>query len=92
MVDGVQRCFTTYFPLDREGEILPLMITSNCYGKDTLGALQMKKTNHAWNEAASQFGYARIGVSTPEGIPLIWAFQIFDLMCSSHGPWCSRKK
>jgi len=67
MVEDVQRCFTTYFPLVREGEILPLMITSNCYGKDTLGGIQMKKTNHAWNEAASQFGYARIGVSTPEG-------------------------
>jgi len=69
MVDDVQRCFTTYIPLDIQPEKLPLplMITSNCYGRDTLGGLQMKKTKHDSNEAASQFGYARIGVSTPEG-------------------------
>merc|ERR1711874_407102 len=66
ILDDVQRCFTTYIPLNRTGEKLPLMISPNCYARDKLESIQMGSSSHVWNEAASQFGYARIGISTPE--------------------------
>merc|ERR1712156_925214 len=34
--DGVQRCFTVFHPLERAGESLPVVISSQCYGKDKL--------------------------------------------------------
>ena len=37
--DGVQRCFTVFHPLERAGESLPVVISSQCYGKDKLQRL-----------------------------------------------------
>merc|ERR1711992_431807 len=65
--DGVQRCFTVFHPLERAGEILPVVISPQCYGKDSLGSISMKNENAADNKAAARYGYARIGVSTPDG-------------------------
>merc|ERR1712156_350812 len=65
--DGVQRCFTVFHPLERAGESLPVVISSQCYGKDKLQSISMKNENAADNKAAARYGYARIGVSTPDG-------------------------
>merc|ERR1712241_1550192 len=40
--DGVQRCFTVFHPLERAGESLPVVISSQCYGKDKLQSISMK--------------------------------------------------
>merc|ERR1711963_1057839 len=65
--DGVQRCFTVFHPLERAGESLPVVISPQCYGKDKLQSISMKNENAADNKAAARYGYARIGVSTPDG-------------------------
>merc|ERR1712241_121389 len=65
--NGVQRCFTVFHPLARAGETLPVVISSQCYGKDKLQSISMKNENAADNKAAARYGYARIGVSTPDG-------------------------
>merc|ERR1711881_209533 len=65
--DGVQRCFTVFHPLQRADESLPVVISSQCYGKDSLGSISMKNENAADNKAAARYGFARIGVSTPDG-------------------------
>merc|ERR1712223_1541807 len=65
--DGVQRCFTVFHPLERAEESLPVVISSQCYGKDKLQSISMKNENAADNKAAARYGYARIGVSTPDG-------------------------
>merc|ERR1739844_439783 len=65
--DGVQRCFTVFHPLDRAGESLPVVISSQCYGKDNLQSISMTNENTADNKAAARYGFARIGVSTPDG-------------------------
>jgi hypothetical protein len=62
----VQRCFTIYFPLDRATEQLPVLFSPNCYAEDTLDSLHMGKESSDPNKAASRYGYARIGVSTPD--------------------------
>ena len=67
MVKDVQRCFTIYFPPNRVGEKLPVMINSNCYSKDKLSGLSMTNIKSGHNVAARQFGFARIGISTPDG-------------------------
>merc|ERR1711935_565482 len=65
--DGVQRCFTVFHPLVRAGESLPVVISSQCYGKDNLQSISMTNENTADNKAAARYGFARIGVSTPDG-------------------------
>merc|ERR1739844_303695 len=65
--NGVQRCFTVFHPLARAGESLPVVISSQCYGKDKLTSISMKNVYAADNKAAARYGFARIGVSTPDG-------------------------
>ena len=67
MQNDVQRCFTVFHPLERAGEILPVVFSPQCYGKDKLGSISMKKVDAADNKAAARYGFARIGVSTPDG-------------------------
>ena len=62
-----QRCFTVYRSLDRVGEILPVVLFSNCYAKDRLRGIDGKNPYSKGNKAAARFGYARIGISTPDG-------------------------
>merc|ERR1712109_44914 len=65
--DGVQRCFTVFHPLERAGESLPVVFSPQCYGKDNLMSISMKSVFAADNKAAARYGFARIGVSTPDG-------------------------
>merc|ERR1719237_1240974 len=65
--NGVTRCFTVFHPISRAGESLPVVISSQCYGKDKLMSISMKNDKAADNQAAARYGYARIGVSTPDG-------------------------
>merc|ERR1711881_762875 len=65
--DGVQRCFTVFHPTERADETLPVVISSQCYGKDKLSSISMKSVFAADNKAAARYGFARIGVSTPDG-------------------------
>ena len=51
----------------RAGESLPVVFSSQCYGKDKLMSISMKNDQAADNKAAARYGYARIGVSTPDG-------------------------
>ena len=67
MVGDDQRCFTTYFPPNRDGEILPLVLSPNCYAKDLVGKSGWTKPKTSYNVAARQFGFARIHISSPEG-------------------------
>ena len=62
-----QRCFTVYRSLDRVGEILPVVLSPNCYAKDKLQGIEGKSPYSKGNKAAARFGYARIGISTPDG-------------------------
>ena len=60
--------FNTYsFSFFRAGESLPVVFSSQCYGKDKLMSISMKNDQAADNKAAARYGYARIGVSTPDG-------------------------
>ena len=60
--------FITFFiSFFRAGESLPVVISSQCYGKDKLMSISMKNDKAADNQAAARYGYARIGVSTPDG-------------------------
>ena len=65
MVGDEQRCFTTYFPPDRVGEILPVILSPNCYSKDKITTWTSAKSQD--NVAADQFGFARIQISSPDG-------------------------
>ena len=67
MQDDVQRCFTVFHPLDRAGEVLPVVFSPQCYGKDKLIGNSMTSETAADNKAAARYGFARIGVSTPDG-------------------------
>lgn len=66
-LDGEQRCFTVYRPKERANEKLPVLVTPNCYGKDKLKAIGMKRTSDDINIAANRYGFARIGISSPSG-------------------------
>ena len=79
MQDDVQRCFTVFHPLERAGEVLPVVFSPQCYGKDKLGSISMKSETAADNKAAARYGFARIGVSTPDGNWVFGSvFQIFS--------------
>jgi len=64
--DEVQRCFTIYFPTSRATEQLPVVFSPNCYAEDTLTGMLMTNDLAGPNKAAARYGYARIGVSTPD--------------------------
>ena len=42
-------------------------MTSECYGKDRLKSLYMDNVDSVYNAAAARYGYARFGLSTPDG-------------------------
>lgn len=63
----VQRCFTVYHPTSRASEALPVVLSPNCYGQDSLQGNEMKVTFSDWNQGAERYGFARIGLSTPDG-------------------------
>ena len=60
-----QRCFTVFFPPERKGEILPVAILSHCYSQDRLSGTQSDSPKKPANQAATRYGYAKIGISTP---------------------------
>jgi len=70
-VDGTKRCFTVYHPQSHVDKAIPVVISSQCYGKDRLGSLQMTNDRADNNKAAARYGFARIGISTPDGA---WTF------------------
>jgi len=61
----VQRCFTVYQPLDRAGEVLPVVFAPNCYAADKLSGIEGISASSKGNQAAARYGFARIGISTP---------------------------
>ena len=63
----VQRCFTIFFPPARKGEVLPVAVFSHCYSMDRLTGTQSKSPRTGANKAAARYGYAKIGISTPNG-------------------------
>ena len=63
----VQRCFTVFQPIERAGEKLPVVFGPNCYAQDILMSIDGTSTLSEGNQAAARYGYARIGLSTPEG-------------------------
>lgn len=70
-VGDVQRCFTVYRPINRASDVLPVVLTSQCYGNDKLMSINMKNDRTDENKAAAQYGFSRIGLSTPDGY---WTF------------------
>jgi len=64
-VDGATRCFTVYQP--RGATKQPVVLSSQCYAKDRLMGIQMMSERIDANVAAKRYGYARIGLSTPDG-------------------------
>ena len=61
------RCFTVYRPLSRQSEKLPIVLASQCYGQDRLSSFGMTNDRSGENKAAARYGFARIGLSTPDG-------------------------
>jgi len=66
----VQRCFTVFYPTSRSGA-LPVVLAPNCYAKDKLSGIEGMKSFSDGNAAATRFGFARIGLSSPDGA---WTF------------------
>ena len=67
----VQRCFTVFHPPTRASEVLPVVLAPNCYAKDKLQGIEALNAKSDGNAAAVRFGFARIGLSTPDGA---WTF------------------
>ena len=67
----VQRCFTVFHPPTRSSEVLPVVLAPNCYAKDKLQGIEALNAKSDGNAAAVRFGFARIGLSTPDGA---WTF------------------
>ena len=63
----VQRCFTVYRPKNRGSESLPVVLSNQCYGEDRLMSINMNSDQTDENKAAAQYGFSRIGLSTPDG-------------------------
>ena len=63
----MQRCFTVFHPVSRVGEKLPVVLSPNCYAKDSLRGISMTSATRGDNAAATKYGYVRIGLSTPDG-------------------------
>merc|ERR1711963_638336 len=68
---NVQRCFTVFHPVSRHGQSLPVVLAPNCYAKDKLSGIEGMKAYSDGNAAATRYGFARIGLSTPDGA---WTF------------------
>ena len=62
-----QRCFHVFFPLERKGEVLPVAVHSSCYSKNKLTGAQSNSPTRPENIAAARYGFAKIGISTPNG-------------------------
>ena len=45
LVDGYQRCFTTFVDPERSDQILPVLFASQCYAKDKLSSVIGKKSS-----------------------------------------------
>ncbi|XRA99681.1 ShKT domain-containing protein [Pycnococcus provasolii] len=60
-----QRCFSVYNPSGVSSP-KPVVLHSNCYAKDKLMGLEMSSDSDV-GKAATQYGFAFIGLSTPEG-------------------------
>merc|ERR1711971_909272 len=67
----VQRCFTVFHPPSRASEVLPVVLAPNCYAKDKLQGIEALNAKSDGNAAAVRFGFARIGLSSPDGA---WTF------------------
>merc|ERR1739848_12113 len=67
----VQRCFTVFHPPTRASEVLPVVLAPNCYAQDRLSGIEALNAKSDGNAAAVRFGFARIGLSTPDGA---WTF------------------
>lgn len=81
-----KRCFTVYHPLNRLDEAIPVVIGSQCYGKDRLSSIGMKSERTDENKAAARYGFARIGISTPDGG---WTFGNDGVVNNEHLMPCS---
>ena len=75
-LEDVQRCFTVFHPPTRASEALPVVLAPNCYAQDRLSGIEALNAKSDGNAAAVRFGFARIGLSTPDGA---WAFGKLDL-------------
>merc|ERR1711884_306222 len=51
----VQRCFTVYQPLDRAGQVLPVVFAPNCYASDKLSGIEGKSPFSKGNQAAARY-------------------------------------
>jgi hypothetical protein len=67
----VQRCFTVFRPIERQSEALAVYLAPNCYAKDKLSGIEGKKASTDGNVAAARYGFARFGLSSPDGA---WTF------------------
>jgi len=65
--DDVQRCFTVFIPNERANEVLPVVFGPNCYASDVLMSIDGTKADSDGNLAAARYGYAKIGISSPNG-------------------------
>jgi len=64
----VQRCFTVFHP---GGGSIPVYLAPNCYAKDKLSGIEGMKSYSDGNAAATRYGFARFGLSSPDGA---WTF------------------
>ena len=64
-----QYCFTVYHPVNRIGQILPVVMTAQCYAKNKLryNYANMESLRDEDNKAARHYGFARISLSSPRG-------------------------
>jgi len=51
--------------LDRAGQVLPVVFAPNCYATDKLSGIEGISPFSKGNQAAARYGFARIGISTP---------------------------
>jgi len=85
-VGEVQRCFTVFHPPSRASEALPVVLSPNCYAEDKLTGIDAINKNTPGNTAATRFGYARIGLSSPEGL---WNFGNDGIVSNGNPMPCS---
>jgi len=83
----VQRCFTVFHPPTRDGA-LPVVLAPNCYAQDRLSGIEGLNGRSDGNAAASRFGFARIGLSTPDGA---WNFANDGVINNENPMPCSEE-
>ena len=83
-IDDVQRCFTVYHP---STEKLPVLLSPNCYASDKLMGIRMSE-RATENKAAAQYGYARFGLSSPDGH---WTFGNDGIVNDANPMPCSEE-